>query len=181
MNHSTGSKPVASVVTAESRSFGLKAVGCSHHSELIIRLRWSLVLDIFHPYFIGHISTCRYPIPPRPHMLTPVSLLQCLILTHQFMRTLPFQVLHSFRDRHIRGNPYQHMHVVPVNRPCVNPHLFTDGYLPQQLTTSIPHIPLQNRISILRRPHNMIFTIPYGMPATLVSFHPSSLSQIPAA
>jgi hypothetical protein len=27
----------------------------------------------------------------------------------------------------------------------------------------------------------MIFTVPYGMPTTLVSFHPSSLSQIPAA
>jgi hypothetical protein len=87
------------------------------------------------------------------------------------MRTLSLQILHRLGYGHIRGNPYQHMHVISVNRPCVNSQLFTDRYLSQQLTTSIPNISFQHWISILCRPYNVVFTIPYCMSATLILFH----------
>jgi len=73
------------------------------------------------------------------------------------------------------------MHVVPVDRPCVNRHLQTPGNLPQELSGPQPDIPYQDWVPVLRNPHQMVFAVPYRVAAALVVFHtPDAISDRPA-
>jgi len=48
----------------------------SCHTEIIVRLRRLLILDIFHPDLVRHIAARGDPIAARPQVLAPVSFLQ---------------------------------------------------------------------------------------------------------
>jgi hypothetical protein len=42
--------------------------------EVVIGLRWHLVLDVFNPYLVRHVAARGNPIASRPQMLAPVAL-----------------------------------------------------------------------------------------------------------
>jgi|GEM_PF-5593233 len=47
-----------------------------HHIEVIIWLRWLLILDVLLPHLIGHVPARCHPVAPCPQMLAPVPFLQ---------------------------------------------------------------------------------------------------------
>ena len=157
-------------VTAKSRID--RPCGRLHHIEVIIWLRGLLFLDIPFPDFIRHIAARRHPITSPPQMLTPIPLSQSRKFAQQFMRTLPFQVLHCPRHRYLRRDANQHVNMIPIDRPSVDHHFLAPRNFPKQFAASLAHIPGKNRIPILRRPHQMIFAVPHRMAATLIVFHP---------
>ena len=69
--------------------------------------------------------------------------------------------------------------MISVDRTRIDRHLHTPAYLPQQLPGSFSNIPSQDRITVLRDPHQVIFTVPYRMTACFIIFHPPILSQSP--
>ena len=140
--------------------------------EVVIGHLRLLILDVFFPHFIRDVPARRYPISPTPQMLTPVALTQRRKFREHPMRTLPFQILHCLRARYMRRDSYQHMHMIPVNRPSVDRHLQTTRDLPQQLPRTLSYITHQHRITVLRNPHQVVFTVPDRMAAALVVFHP---------
>ena len=56
--------------------------------------------------------------------------------------------------------PYQHMHVVPIDRPGVDRHLVRPSDFPQQFPRPLPDISTQHRKSVLRYPHDVILAVP---------------------
>jgi len=61
----------------------------------------------------------------------------------------------------------------------MNHHLMRAGGLTQQLAASLPDVPAQNRMPVLRHPNHMILAVPNGVAAALVRFHPATLRANP--
>jgi hypothetical protein len=104
-------------------------------------------------------------------MLSPVSLSERLIFRQKLMGTLTLEILHRARHRQMRRNRQQQMHVISVYRPRADRHFMAQSYFPQQLPRPKPDITVQNRISILRHPNNVIFAIPDRMTARFRRVH----------
>ena len=104
-------------------------------------------------------------------MLAPVPLSQRRKFTQQSMRALPLQKLYGSGHRHLRRYRYEHMHVVPIDRPSVDRHLQTPSELPQGLSGPQPEVPYQDSIPVLRDPNQVAFTVPYRVAAALVVLH----------
>jgi hypothetical protein len=89
--------------------------------------------------------------------------------------------LHRFRYRQIGRNSYQHMHMISIDRSCIDCHLLTMRYLPQQLTTSVPHISCQNLVPVFCRPHKVVLTIPNRVATLFVILHLRSITRGPGS
>ena len=150
-----------------------------HNLEMIVGRLGFLVLNIFLPHVVGHVSTGHDPVATAPEVLAPIPFPQRRIFREQLMRTFPLQELHRLGDRQARRYRHEHVHVIPVDRPCVDHHLLAQGDLTEQFTTAIPDVTRQNGKPIFRNPYNMILTVPYRMAATLEALHPAlyALSQ----
>lgn len=61
--------------------------------------------------------------------------------------------------------------MIPIDRLGMDHHLMTAGDLTDQLTGAKINIPNQNRIAILRHPHDVVFTIPHRMTARFRCLH----------
>ena len=92
-------------------------------------------------------------------MLAPVSFPQLPILTEQFVGTLAFQELHRPGYRHVGWNTYQHMNMIPIDRPGVDDHFFASRDFPEQLPTSLSDVTAQDLIPVLGCPHQVILAI----------------------
>ncbi len=65
--------------------------------------------------------------------------------------------------------------MIAVYRPCMNTDLVGTSRLTDEFAASLPDIPAQHRIPVLRHPHHVILAVPNGVAAPLVSFHPAIL------
>src|SRR5437868_5974712 len=79
----------------------------------------------------------------------------------------------------MRRYPYQHMHVIAVDRSRVDRHLQTSRYLSQQLPCSLSYFPYQHRISILRYQYKVVFTVPNRVATRLIILHSTILFPSP--
>ena len=68
------------------------------------------------------------------------------------------------------------MHGVPIDGPGVD-HLQTASNLSQELSGPQPDVPYQDRVAVLRNPHQVAFSFPHRVAAALVVFHtPDAIS-----
>ena len=69
------------------------------------------------------------------------------------------------------------MYVIAIDRPGVNNDLMCEGSLAHQFPASLPNVPAQHRIPVLRHPSQMILAVPDGVAAAFVRFHPSQCTR----
>ena len=69
------------------------------------------------------------------------------------------------------------MHVVAIDRPSVDRHLVSSRDFRQQLTRSLPNVPTQNRVPILRYPHEVVLAVPDRVTPTLRVLHERSVAS----
>lgn len=69
--------------------------------------------------------------------------------------------------------------MVTIDRASIDLHLLATGYLPQQLSATVPNIAAQYRIAVLRRPDQVILTIPDCMATMFVILHMLSIALTP--
>lgn len=69
--------------------------------------------------------------------------------------------------------------MVPIDRPSIDMHFFTARYLTQKLPAPMTYVTTQHLITVLRRPHKVVFTVPDCMASALVMFHLNSIYQSP--
>src|SRR5512136_2387697 len=100
-------------ITAQSR-IGPPSAD-SRHLEVVVRLGWGLVLDVFGPHLICHVPAARDPVASCPQVLAPVALAQARELAQQLVRASPLQVLHGTRHRQAGRDRQQQMYMVPVD------------------------------------------------------------------
>ena len=149
----------------------------SGNGKIVVRLRRRLVLDVFRPDLIGDVAAARNPISPRPQVLAPVALAQYPELAQQFVRTPPLQMLYHTRHRQARRDRYKQMNVVAIDRAGVNHHLMCPRRLPQKFPALLSHVATQHLVSVLRHPHQVVFSVPDRMAAALVRLHLRSLHR----
>src|SRR5271168_895385 len=77
-----------------------------HNIEVIIRNLRFLILNVLLSYLVSDVAAGSDPIAPTPEMLTPIALAKRFILRQKLVGTLPLQVLHSPRHRHMRRYPW---------------------------------------------------------------------------
>ena len=71
----------------------------------------------------------------------------------------------------VRRDSYQHVHVVPVDRPRIDDHLMSPRNLTQQLSCPLPYVPAQHQEPIFRDPHHVILAVPNRMATRLRILH----------
>ena len=77
----------------------------------------------------------------------------------------------------MRRYPYQHMHVVAIDRSSVDGHLVRSRDFPQQLPRPLPDISTQHRKPVLRYPHDMILAVPDRVTSGLRILHTRSVAS----
>src|SRR5271166_4706983 len=77
----------------------------------------------------------------------------------------------------MRRYPYQHMHVVAMDRSSVDGHLLRPRDFPQQLPRPLPDISTQHRKPVLRYPHDMILAVPDRVTSGLRILHKRSVAS----
>src|SRR5271157_1085309 len=77
----------------------------------------------------------------------------------------------------MRRYPYQHMHVVAIDRSSVDGHLVRPRDFPQQLPRPLPDIAAQHRKSVLCYPHNVILAVPDRVTSGLRILHTRTVAS----
>src|SRR5271165_6951336 len=77
----------------------------------------------------------------------------------------------------MRRYPYQHMHMVAIDRSSVDGHLVRPRDFPQQLPRPLPDIAAQHRKSALCDPHDMILAVPDRVTAGLRILHTGTVAS----
>ena len=77
----------------------------------------------------------------------------------------------------MRRYPYQHMHMVAIDRSSVDGHLVRPRDFPQQLSRPLPDIAAQHRKSVLCDPHDMILAVPDRVTAGLRILHTGTVAS----
>ena len=77
----------------------------------------------------------------------------------------------------MRRYPYQHMHVVAIDRSCVDAHLVCPRDFPQQLPRPLPDISAQHWKPVLCYPHNMILAVPDRVTSGLRILHTRTVAS----
>src|SRR5208283_4504710 len=77
----------------------------------------------------------------------------------------------------MRRYPYQHMHMVAIDRSSVDGHLVRPRDFPQQLPRPLPDIAAQHRKSVLCDPHDMILAVPDRVTAGLRILHTGTVAS----
>ena len=101
--------------------------------KIIIQIWRRLALSILH---LLHFHVLQ-PNSSRPNNAGPNSASSIYRTQKETYVSFPLQVLHRFRYRYIQRNPYQHRHMILINRTCINRHFLTLGYFSQQLSATI--------------------------------------------
>jgi hypothetical protein len=80
----------------------------------------------------------------------------------RWMALLPLRYRNYLRDRVLRRDRNQHMHMIGHQRPLFDPALFLFGQSSEHLPKVPPQLPVQ-RAAALRDKHHMIFALPLGV------------------
>ena len=75
----------------------------------------------------------------------------------------------------MRRHRYEYMHVFPRNMTRDNFNIIGFTYLTDQIPQPLCNITSQNRLAVLRDPHNVIFDIIDGMAGFPVILHTASI------
>ena len=123
---------------------------------LVFRL---LVLDVLPDYFFiaahgGH------KIPARPKVLPYKIPLLLAVDTRQMDRAFSFDVADHLRNRILRRDRDQHMHVVPHQMPLLDPALFLRCKLLKHLAHILPQFRVERLSPALRNENNVVFALP---------------------
>src|SRR5271166_4753333 len=145
--------------------------------EVVVGNLGLLILNILLPHLVRHVAARGNPIAPTPEMLTPIPFARRLIFRQKFVGALAFEILHRPRHRQMRRYPYQHMHVVAIDRSSVDGHLVRPRDFPQQLPRPLPDISTQRRKPVLRYPHHMILAVPDRVTSGLRILHTRSVAS----
>src|SRR5271166_3777771 len=145
--------------------------------EVVVGNLRLLILNIFLPHLVRHVATRGHPIAPSPQMLTPIPFAKRLIFRQQFVRALAFQILHRPKHRQMRRYPYQHMHMVAIDRSSVDRHLMRPRDFTQQLPRPLPDIAAQHRKPVLCYPHDRILAVPDRVTSGLRILHTRSVAS----
>src|SRR5271166_2418506 len=145
--------------------------------EVVVGNLRLLILNIFLPHLVRYVAARGDPIAPTPEMLTPIPLAKRLIFRQQFVGTLPLEKLDRAGHRQMRRYPYQHMHMVAIDRSSVDGHLVRPRDFPQQLSRPLPDIAAQHRKSVLCYPHDMIPAVPDRVTAGLRILHTRTVAS----
>ena len=65
--------------------------------------------------------------------------------------------------------------MIAIDRPGLNNDLVRAGSFAHQFLASLPNVPTQHRMPVLRHPNHMILAVPDGVAAAFVRFHPASV------
>ena len=134
-----------------------------------------MLLDVFDDYFIRHIPRTGAEISSCPYVTPPKGPAQGLILHHHFTGSLPLDGFHSLTYRYMRRNRYEYMHVIPRNMTRDNFNIIDFTYFTNQIPQPLCYFTSQNRLAVLRDPHNVIFDVIDGMSGFPVILHTASI------
>jgi hypothetical protein len=69
------------------------------------------------------------------------------------------------------------MHMIAIDCPSIDRHLVSSRNFSQQLTGPEANVPTQNRMPILRYPHEMVLAVPNRVTPTLRVLHDRSVAS----
>ena len=144
---------------------------------MIIRNLRLLILNVLLPYLVSDVAAGSDPISPPPKMLAPIPFPKRLIFREQLVRTCPLEILYCSRHRELRRNPNWHMHMIAVDRPCVDRHLVSARNLAQKLSGPLPDISAQDWKTVLCDPHDMVLAVPDRVTFRLRILHTRSVAS----
>src|ERR1039457_6302477 len=77
----------------------------------------------------------------------------------------------------MRRYPYEHVHMVAIDRPSVDDHLMCPRNFAQQLPRPLPYVAAQDGETILRDPHDVILAVPDRVASRLRILHNRSVAS----
>ena len=115
----------------------------------------TLFFDVLFDDFVRHVPRTDAEVASRPHVPTPELLSQVRKLTHQLVRTLPFQHLQQTADRDSWRHAHEQMDVVTRHMPFDNGHFRSAADFADQFPESHADFPTHDGFTILRDPDNV--------------------------
>ena len=144
----------------------------SAYLELIISFGlFFLGLYIFHDHLICHIPRTRYKIPPAPNVPSPIFLLDMRKLHQNLPGRLSLHILHQLTGRYMRRCRDKQVHMISRDMPFQDLHVIGQTDLPNQFPDSQSYFLGQDRLPVLRDPHEMQFDVVSGMGRGSVELH----------
>ena len=79
------------------------------------------------------------------------------------MGGLPLEGLHEFADGDVGRYGDEEMHMIFGDRPLDDLHIIGLAYLPEKISESLCHLPIQNLFPVLGDPYQMVLEVIYRM------------------
>jgi hypothetical protein len=134
-----------------------------------------LLLNVFHDYFIRHVTGTGHEIPTSPYVPTPKRTTQTLEFHHHLARRLPFDRLNQMTNGNMRRHRHQYMHMITRNMALDDFNILRPANLTGQFPNPLGYVSAQNRLAVFRDPNNVIFDIINGMARLPIVLHTASI------
>ena len=135
-----------------------------------------LFFDVLHYHFIGHVATAATEVSPRPDVSSPELLLKVRKLLQQFIGRLPFQPLQQAADGHLWRDAHKQMYMIARDVTFHYRDFVFCTNLSNQVSHSQTNFTCKSRTTIFSRPDNVQMNLKYGVSATPVIFHATTLA-----
>ena len=89
----------------------LNDVSSRLHLKVLRRSRFEMVLQVLFNYIASHLSSWPTKISYRPHVPTPVALLDMLEIIKQLGLCYSIDFLHNFTDDNLWRSAYQYIYM----------------------------------------------------------------------
>ena len=115
-----------------------------------------MVLQVLLYHFVSHLPYRRTKIPSRPHVPTPIALLDMRELFKQLSRCSSFNSPHDLTWGHFRRSTYQYMYMVFAHHPFHDLDFKRIACLLHQLFHTQSDFTNQYLVSVFRHPYKVV-------------------------
>ena len=129
-----------------------------------------MMCQVLFDHFFCQLSCGNAKIAPGPKVSPPIPLLYVRELFKYFTRCTPFYSPHYIRRRYSGWSRNQHVAMVLAHHTAHYLNLKSLAGLAYEFSQSLRKVPMQNLVTVLGYPHEMIFNFVLGM-APLSIFH----------
>jgi len=136
-----------------------------------------LLFDVLLDDFIGHVAARHAEVPSGPHVPPPELLAQVRELTHQLVRTLPFQHLQQPTNRDLRWNRDEQMHVIFRDVPLDDRDFLITANFADQFPQPRAHFPGHDWLAVLGDPNQVQVNLEGRVRAAPVILHAAESSM----
>lgn len=130
-----------------------------------------LVLDIRHDRFVSDSTRSGAEVPSAPEMPAPEPFVQFGKIDEELSGRLALDELRDLGYGNLWWHGYEHMHMFLRDVPSDDFDTVFVADFSYQVAQADGKTPFQHGLSVLRRPHEVIFEVEYGVGAGSIQLH----------